>query len=360
MSLIIRKRLPLAAAILSFALNGCLFDTKSPAPETPAGRVHAGAGLDSIRVAATAVLAGGTLYVADRDPEASGIVGVDVSTDAVTSFYPEALAPNDLALAGDSQIVISESDYTNGSLSLLDLRSGKLTASYRSIDPDNSVSSSGDSVFLMERTLGVVTGFTGGTLEEGKVFLNAQAGKGSNPHQLVLAGGRAFVTRYDFPSLLILDPAQVNGGTRDSLDLSPWNADSAQTPGMDAAAAYQGNIYVTLQRLSGYVAKDTSKVLVVDAATGKVTKEIPLLYRNPLAAKALGKYLYVACVDGYGTYTGGVERIDMEKGESAGSVVTEDSLQGDITGFIPVSDTKGYVLFASPDFKKTTIRPVSM
>jgi hypothetical protein len=359
------KPLPLLCAALALTATGCLFDGEKSGPAAgDKARIHTGAPLDSIRVARTGVLVGRTLFVADRDSLATGIVGVDIYGDTVVSFYPETLVPNDMALSGDSLIVIAESDYANGSLSLLDLRSGQLTPSYRSIDADNALSASGDTVFLMERTLGVVTGFTGGKLEDGKVFLNAQAGKGSNPYQTAVAGGKAFVTRYNLPSLLILDPSKIDGGARDSVDLSAYAASalkdsSGAAPGMDAVVAYGGNLYVTVQRLTGYKAQDTSKVLVIDRATRKVVKEIPLMYRNPIAAKALGKFLYVSCVDGYGTQTGGVERIDMEKGESAGSVVAEDALQADVSDFVPVTDAKGYVIYTN-DFATVNIKAVQM
>jgi DNA-binding beta-propeller fold protein YncE len=191
-------------------------------------------------------------------------------------------------------------------------------------------------------------------------------GSKSNPYQVALLDGKAFVARYGSAHLLILDAGRKDGGTRDSIDLSAWAADSLKgTPGavphMAAAVAHGGKVFVAVQRLTGWTAKDTSKVLIIDAASRKVTGSIDLLRKNPVAVAALGRYLYVSCVEGYGSFTGAVERIDMQEGKHAGLVVEEKDLDppSDLSSFVPVSDSKGYAIH-SPDFENGHISEIGM
>jgi hypothetical protein len=347
------------AALLAGLLAGCLSDTDPDASLV-------GEPLSALRGAKAAVAADGKLYVANTDSAATGIAVVDLASGGITAFHASSLPPNDLALAGDSVLVVAETDYATGALSRLGLKTGAWSPEYLTVGSDNALAASGDKVFLMERSRNVVTGFTAGRLEEANVFLNVNTGEKSNPYQVALHGNSAFVTRYGSSHLLVLDAGEKDGGDRDSIDLSAWAADSLKgTPGaaphMDAAVAYGGRIFVTVQRLTGFKAKDTSKVLVIDADTRKVTGAIDLLRKNPISVSVRGKWLFVSCVEGYGTFTGAVERIDMEKAEHAGLVVEEKDLTppSDLTQFVPVADDKGYVLH-TPDFKTGHINPVDI
>jgi hypothetical protein len=352
----------LLAAAWPALLAGCM----SAVEDDPAPRIAKGTSLSMIRGAKTAVMLGDRLYVANRDSAAVGIAVVDPAADTVTAFYNGILPPNQLAPSGDSLLIILETDYKIGALSLLDLRKGELEASYKQVHSDNALSFSGDKAFLMERKLGVVTGFTQGKLAGANVFLNVNTGANSNPYQAALYGNTAFITRYGRASLLILEADKMDGGRRDSIDLSAFVADSlkgdsAAVPGMDAAVVYGKRVFVTVQRLTGYKAKDTSKVVVIDAESRKVVGAISLLRRNPIATAVHGKYLYVSSVESYGTFTGAVERIDMEKEEHAGIVVEEKDLSppSDLVDFVPVSDSKGYVIF-SPVYGTGFIRPLTL
>lgn len=348
----------LIAAFLPALLAGCMTESDNGPglPET----------LSAIRGAKSAAAVDGKLYVGNRDSAATGIAVVDMATDRVIAFHKETLPPNDLVALGDSVLVISETDYKDGSMSRLNLKTGRWEPSYLAIASDNALTSSGDDVFLMERTLGAVTGFRNGTLAEGNVFLNFQTGAKANPYQTAVYGKTAFVTRYGRASLLVLEADKKDGGTADSIDLSDFVADSLKgTPGavphMDAAVVYGKRLFVTVQRLTGWNAKDTSKVVVIDVESRKVTGSISLKRKNPTSVSVRGKHLFVACVDGYGTFTGAVERIDMEKEEHAGLVVEEAGLTppSDLTQFIPVSDTKGYTIH-TPDFTTSYITPTDI
>lgn len=351
-----RLKFRLIAAFLPALLVGCMTESDNgPATVLPMEA------LSGIKGAKAAAVVDGKLYVANRDSAATGIAVVDLATDKVVAFHKETLPPNDILALGDSVLVISETDYSNGSMSRLNVKTGKWEPSYKAVAPDNALTAAGGDVFLMERTLGSVTGFRNGTLAEGNVFLNVQTGAKANPYQTAIHGKTAFVTRYGRASLLVLEADKKDGGTPDSIDLSGFVADSLKgapgaVPNMDAAVIYGKRLFVTVQRLTGWAAKDTSKVVVIDVESRKVTGSISLKRKNPTSVSVRGKYLFVACVDGYGTFTGAVERIDMEKEEHAGLVVEEANLAppSDLTQFVPVSDTKGYTIH-TPDFKTSYI-----
>jgi hypothetical protein len=357
----VKTSLQLIPALAAALLAGCMSD-----PAESEGPSLVGESLASLKGAKAAAAIDGKLYVGNRDSSATGIAVVDLASGEITAFHASTLPPNDLALAGDSVLVVSGTDFSTGALSRLSLKTGAWTPEYLTVGSDNALTAAGDKVFLMDRSTNVVTGFTGGRLEDANVFLNVNTGAESNPYQVALHGGKAFVTRYGSAHLLVLEADRKDGGTRDSIDLSAWAADSLKgTPGavphMDAAVAYGGRIFVTVQRLTGWAAKDTSKVLAIDAITLRVTGEIALERKNPTSVSVRGKWLYVSCVDGYGTFTGAVERIDMEKAEHAGIVVEEQDLTppSDLTQFVPVSDDRGYVIH-TPDFKTGHISPVAV
>lgn len=352
-----RLKFRLIAAFLPALLVGCMTESDNgPAAVLPMEA------LSGIKGAKAAAVVDGKLYVANRDSAATGIAVVDLATDKVVAFHKETLPPNELVALGDSVLVISETDYTtNGSMSRLNVKSGKWEPSYKAVDSDNALTSAGGDVFLMERTLGAVTGFRNGTLADDNVFLNVQTGAKANPYQTAVHGKTAFVTRYGRASLLVLEADKKDGGTPDSIDLSGFVADSLKgkpgaVPNMDAAVIYGKRLFVTVQRLTGWAAKDTSKVVVIDVESRKVTGSISLMRKNPTSVSVRGKYLFVACVDGYNTFTGAVERIDMEKVEHAGLVVKEADLvpPSDLTQFVPVSETKGYTIH-TPDYKTSYI-----
>ena len=355
-----RAALAALAALSASLLGGCLSD-----PAETEGHLLVGEPLSALKGAKAAAVHDGKLYVANRDSSATGIAVFDLAEGRITAFHGTSLPPNDVALAGDSALVVAGSDFSTGALSRLGLKSGGWSPEYASVGSDNGLSADGK-VFLMERSKNVVTGFTGGRLEEANVFLNVNTGDKSNPYQVAIHGDAAFITRYGSSHLLVLEADEKDGGARDSIDLSAWAADSLKgTPGalphMDAAVAYGGRIFVTVQRLTGWAAKDTSKVLVIDAAEKRVTGEISLLRKNPIAVSVRGKWLFVSCVETYGEFTGAVERIDMERAEHAGIVVEEKDLvpPSDLTQFVPVADDKGYVLH-TPDFKTGHINPVDI
>src|SRR5688500_8634220 len=90
-----------AAVLFAALLGGCLSDP----PET-GGHLLVGEPLSALKGAKAAAAQGGKLYVANRDSAATGIAVFDLADGRITAFHGSSLPPNDVALAGDSVLVV--------------------------------------------------------------------------------------------------------------------------------------------------------------------------------------------------------------------------------------------------------------
>src|SRR5690606_19665492 len=175
------------------------------------------------------------------------------------------------------------------------------------------VTSAEGRVYLLDRKLGVVTGFAGDTPGL-NVTLDAQTGANSNPYGIAVAGGKAYIPRYNLASLLILgDVDAIGGGSRDSIDLSAYaHAGGGGIPFMSGVAAHGGRVFVTLERWKAdYSEQDSGLVVVIDAATKQVEKTITLNFKNPGSNVAKDGVWYIAGKGSYLVNDGGVEKIDL-------------------------------------------------
>jgi hypothetical protein len=363
-----RTGFAVATIATSLCLAACdlLEDTQS-APEGVSGleSTWVGKPLDSLTNASALALADGKLYVANGHATSPGVAAVDTATGLITAYYPTLIAPAGLAVTASGKVIVTETDYVSGAISVIDPATQRVRQDVLPFGSDPGVAAADDKVFLFDHTSGAVTGFTG-DMPGSNVTLNVQAGAGSNPYDIAIAGGKAWVTRYNLKSLLILnDASALGGGTQDSIDLSAYASktplDTPSTvPRMANVTAHGGYVFVTLQRLNyNYAARDTSLVVVINATTKAVEKTIPLSFRNPVSAEVRDGVWYVAGVQGYGAQDGGVEKIDLNTRTHGGTLVTEASLGGDLSTFLPTSGTGGYAIYSAgwPTYKVKKIAP---
>jgi hypothetical protein len=317
--------------------------------------------LDSLQGASALLIHDGRLLVANRSATKPGVAVVDTATGLIKTYYRELLPPSSMAATAGGRVIIAETDYVQGAVSVLDPAGRTIQTSVISFGSDNGVAAADGKVFLFNRTTGVVTGFTGNTPGQG-VVLDVQTGAGSNPYGIAVTGGKAYIPRYNLKSLLILgDVNQVGGGARDSIDLSAYAKDTASgAPRMSLVAAHGGYVFVALQRLNHqYATLDTSLLVVINASTKAIEKTIPLNFRNPIAGTVKDGVWYITGISGYGDVLGGVEKIDLVTRLHAGSVVTEATLGADVFDFVPGGTGTGYASYSS-DFGFTTkVRKVS-
>lgn len=334
--------------------------------DAPATATIVGSPLDSLRLHGVSALEiyDGKLYVANGIAGNPGIGVYDAATgDTIAYHAGMTLPPKAMARTADGHLVVAgvSGDYTSGALSVLNAAGDTLRNAILSFGTDPGLAAADGKVFAINRTTGVVTGFTGNTPGQNVVF-DVQAGAGSNPYAIAVSGGKAYIPRYNRASLLILnDAAQLGGGTRDSVDLSAYSRDTATgVPRMSLVAAQGGYVFVALQRLNHqYSALDTALVVVINAATREVEKVIPLAFKNPIAGTVKDGVWYLTGIAGYGDKAGGVEKIDLVARAHAGVVVTEAALGADVFDFVPAGAGRGYAAYSSDYGIHTYVTKVS-
>ena len=343
------------SGLLSMALllAGCnLFESggKKSSPEGVSGLTSSWIGqpLDSIADAHALAFREGRLYVTNRNALQPGTAVVDAATGLVVEYYPHLLQPASLAFTASGKLIVTEGSFgAEGAVSVVDPSTRRIVQSVIAFDQDNKAVSADGVTYLFDRTQGVITGFTGDMPGE-NVVLDVQTGANSNPYGIAFAGGKAFVPRYNQSSLLILgSPGTLNGGARDSIDLSAYAHDSANgVPRMSLVATHGNHVFVAMQRLNHqWVANDTALVIVFDATTKAVVDTIPLTFRNPVSGAVLDGVWYLGGVAGYGDLLGGVEKINLATRTHGGTVVTEETLGGDLSTFTPAG-TGGYAIIS--------------
>ena len=357
----------LAAAGLCLTLfSGCLVSEKpDDAKGSPADSAWSGKTLDSIQYAVQLLMYNGRLVVANRSSSKPGIALVDTATGKISAYYAELLPPSAMALTQDNRLIITETNYTTqGAVSVLHLSAGLIQKSVLTFGSDNTLAAADDKIFLLDRKTGVVTGFTGHSPNQ-SVVLNVQTGAVSNPYGVALSNNLAFIPRYDSKSLLVLDATKLDGGVRDSIDLSQYSshhpADTAAlVPRMFAVTAYNGYVFVALQRLNyQYSALDTSLIVVINVATKQIASTIPLHFKNPISAHAAGSAWYLSSIAGYGDVSGGVEKIDLSQRIHGGDVISEQTLAADVFDFVPAGDHSGYVAYSTDYGYTTRVKKIS-
>ena len=177
-------------------------------------------------------------------------------------------------------------------------------------------------------------------------------GNGSNPHDIAVVGPhRAYVTRNQDTSLLIVDPA--TGDPLGTVDLAALS-DADGIPEMDQMAVIGDDAFVTLQLLDQdnfFVPSGPGAVAVIDIASERVVGSFELQGKDPASRlESDGRYLYVATTGDFGVDDGGVERIDPADPTGTTTVVSGADLGGDLGELAIVGPTKGYVVVSTFDF----------
>jgi len=192
---------------------------------------------------------------------------------------------------------------------------------------------------------------------------------GSNPHDIAFAApDKAYVTRYERATLLIVDPTtgpDCAGFVRGEVDLSAF-ADGDGLPEMDQAVVIGGRLFVTLQRLDRrnfFRPTDKSVIAVVDVATDAVVGSIDLTGTNPFAESAglapdpaTGKIVLSEVGEFNRIDDGGLERIDPATLTAEGFFVTEQDLGGNVSDVVIVDDHHAYAILLDASARSKVVR----
>lgn len=192
---------------------------------------------------------------------------------------------------------------------------------------------------------------------------------GSNPHDIAFAApDKAYVTRYERATLLIVDPTtgpDCAGFVRGTIDLAPL-ADADGLPEMDQAVVIGGKLYVTLQRLdrrSFFRPSGRSTIAVIDVATDALVGTIDLTGTNPFTESAglapdpkTGKLLLNEVGELGRLDDGGIEWVDPATRRAEGFFVTEQDLGGNVTDVVLVDEDQAYAILLDATARSRVVR----
>ncbi|HUU01197.1 MAG TPA: hypothetical protein VM425_07160 [Myxococcota bacterium] len=182
-------------------------------------------------------------------------------------------------------------------------------------------------------------------------------GAGSNPQDIApVSDSRAYVPRYGDKDLLVVNPE--SGAEVEKIDLSAY-ADADGVPEAAWAVAHKGKVYLTLHRLDNFTPTDHSSMLVIDGVSGAVEAEVNLTATSPYGKLRYNPFIdriVLVEVGSFGVLDGGVEYFNPDDNTVGGLLVSEETLGGDLSDAVILSDTKGYAVVgvSQPDFSVIT------
>jgi hypothetical protein len=265
-----------------------------------------------------------------------------------------------LALASPAHAVatrgyILTTDYTSGTLSVVDLATRTITRDVAVISSDPVARCYGGLIYVVNRygydniqVIDPAQGYV--TVRQFSV------GNGTNPQDIAFASpSKAYVSRLGSADLLIVDPS--TGASLGVISLAAW-ADADGNPEAAHLAVVGDLLFVALGRLANFVPADTGLVVVVDMRADTVydadpltpgTQVVKLRGLNPGTDFAVlpgadplsDSHLYIGCSGRWGAWDGGVEDVVVPAPEgppaaihSAGFAITEAALGGDVMSVI--------------------------
>ncbi|HBS05845.1 MAG TPA: hypothetical protein DEA96_12820 [Leptospiraceae bacterium] len=193
-------------------------------------------------------------------------------------------------------------------------------------------------------------------------------GTGSNPQDIAFSNGRAFVTRYERTDVSVLTDSLIPVGSVDLGFLAePVSAGGAPDglPEISSVYAYQGRIYVSVQRLDRnhpvltYAPSDASYLVEIDAGSLAITGVHTFQSTNPFGKLKLVNFqgvdhLVISTPAKLGfnfAIDGGVEAFNLQTRQfRSGFLYTEAAAGGDILDVVIKNDTTGYAVVEYADF----------
>jgi hypothetical protein len=269
-------------------------------------------------------------------------------------------------------ILVSTTDFSTGSTTSLDPGTKAAALNVEAIHSDAVLRASGVDglVYVVGRAggdhiqiLDPCDGFN--TVDQ------FSTGNGSNPHDIVFVSPtRAYVSRYDMTSVLIMNPQ--TGASLGTIELASF-ADADGIPEMDQMFLTGPYLCVLLQRLDRnnfYAPAGTSYLAVIDPTTDTVVDMNPgtggvqpatLLRTNPYSEVNTTilqgtSIAYFSSAAFFGVQDGGVLGVDLADVTSQSIILTESAAGGDILDVEIVSDVLGYAIIATPSFATELIK----
>jgi hypothetical protein len=263
----------------------------------------------------------------------------------------------------DTGAFIITTDFSNGGLDVVDLDDLEVHADLAVVYQDARARWQGGLLYVINRrgrdNIQVIDP------ADNYSSYDFSVGNGSNPADfLLLSPTKAYVTRYELASILIVNP--VTGATLGQISLAPF-ADGDGIPNMDRMIRVGNRVFVSIQRLAGFTPTDSSMVAVIDPTTDTLIDADPVLPgvqaillegTNPVSRfvhDPVSGRLLIGCAGAYGTLDGGFEWIDPTGLRSLGFAATESDLGGDIGGVAWNGAAHSYAIVTDASFNASVV-----
>lgn len=283
-------------------------------------------------------------------------------------MLPALLALALPARAAATKGYVLTTDYSSGTLSVVDLATRVVTCDVADVSPDPVERWYQGLLYVVNRygydNVQVIAPAQGyATVRQFSV------GNGTNPQDIAFASpAKAYVSRLGSPDLLIVNPS--TGASLGVISLAAW-ADADGNPEAAHLAVVGNLLFVALERLTNFVSADSGLVVVVDMRADTVYDADPLTPgkqvvrlsgMNPSTSFAAvpgggtspEPHLYIGCTGRWGVLDGGVDDIvvpDRDAGQpgairSAGFAITEVALGGDVVDVVGYGPEHSYAVVA--------------
>lgn len=257
------------------------------------------------------------------------------------------------ANAAADRLIIATSDYETANTAVYDTESGVMQADVLGhADQDIHVVADGNYVYFIESGLGAVSKYPADDISPSGLVYQYSVGAGSNPVDMVFAGNKAYVLRYNTASILVVNPAATNQGEFELGDIDLGGFDDDGVPDMIDGFVYDGRLYVVLQRLTNWTPESNGLVVAIDTATDTVidldaetpgAQGLELLVKNPWWCSQVGETFYISGHLWDGSLDQGVVALDADGGNALQQrmALSEAALGMPLTGLAVFDDTFG-------------------
>jgi len=243
-------------------------------------------------------------------------------------------------------------DYGTGSAGLASLVDGTSRTSLVTLHADAVVTCACGRVVVVERLGG--DNLTVLTAAELTPLAQHALGPRSNPHDLVIAnGGTGLVSLYGEGAVVSVD---LESGRELERVVLPESSDPDGNPEPSMLRAHKGSLFVTLQRLDRraepWTPSGLARIARLELNPLEHVATIELEGSNPTTELVPGAEEGIFYIGHAGSWEdqsdGGLERVDLDAGQSLGMVLDGAALGGNIIDLAIVSETLGYVTVNRP------------
>lgn len=268
-------------------------------------------------------------------------------------------------------------DYTTGTLSVVDLDSRAVTADVAMVSPDPFARWHDGLLYVVNR-LGYDNVQVIDPANGYATVRQFSTGSGTNPQDIAFASpSKAYVSRLGSPDLLVVDPR--TGTPTGTISLAAW-ADADGNPEAARMTMVGTLLFVALERLTNFAPADTGLVVVVDTQADTVFDADPftsglqvvrLPGKNPSTDFALrpsgapmaDSRLFIGCTGNWGELDGGIAEIVVPGWAQgmpaaiacAGYAITETALGGDIADIVAYGASHSYAVVCDASYNTSLV-----